>query len=117
MPLQVFFLTAPRLASTLNLGGLGASRLVCAEQNLSLLPGCMANLYGEAEKSSRGRPRPKPVRAGGPLVFLALAPAPAKNSYGAHPILCCHPTLFGGWPQPEAILASVSKYFIILFCR
>ena len=34
------FLTAPPLASTLNLGGLGASRLVCAEQNLSLLPGC-----------------------------------------------------------------------------
>ena len=40
MPLQYCFLTAPPLASTLNLGGLGASRLVCAEQNLSLLPGC-----------------------------------------------------------------------------
>ena len=74
-------------------------------------------LYGEAEKSSRGRPRPKPVRVGGPLVFLALAPAPAKNTYDAHPIFCGHPTLFGGWPQPEAILASVSNYFITLFCR
>ena len=73
--------------------------------------------YREAEKSSRGRPRPKPVRVGGPLVFLALAPAPAKNTYDAHPIFCGHPTLFGGWPQPEAILASVSNYFITLFCR
>ena len=32
--------TSPLLASTLNLGGEGASLLVGAEQNLSLLPGC-----------------------------------------------------------------------------
>ena len=52
--------------------------------------------YGEAEKSSRGRPRPKPERVGGPLVFSALAPAPAKNTCDARPVFCGHPTHFGG---------------------
>ena len=87
----------------------------------------MVVAYGEAEKSSRGRPRPKPVRVGGPFVFLALAPAPAKNTDDAHPFflavtvfsvgLPAPTTLSGGWPQPGAILGSVFRYVIILFCR
>ena len=51
-------------------GGLGASRLVCAEQNLSLLPGCTKQ--GKGARLPKRSGRRKSAKDHGLLVEVAL---------------------------------------------